>query len=96
MPVADLGGGGGRTNPLKFPDFLGGWGRGFECTDTRSNQTGFHNTTDVSFICSKKNNQSNRRFRLVKRSILVQVLKNLKIPSSCCMIDKMYIMDGFI
>ena len=53
--VADLVGVQGvRMNPLKFPDFLGGWGKGFECTDTRSNQAGFHNTTDVSFICSKK------------------------------------------
>ena len=53
-PVADLGG--FRTNPLKFPDFIGygGRGRGFECIDISSNQTGFHNTTDVSFICTKK------------------------------------------
>ena len=62
-PVADLGG--VRTNPLKCPDFMGGWGwgrgRGFECIDISSDQTGFHNTTDVSFICTKKtNNQSNR------------------------------------
>ena len=44
ITVADLGGGGVRgvrTNPLKFPDFLGGWGRGrgFEYKDTSSNRT---------------------------------------------------------
>ena len=69
FPVADLGGVREvRMNLLKFPDFCfcvcvcvcvgggGGGGRrawGFECKDVSSNQTGFHNMTDVLFICSK-------------------------------------------
>ena len=65
------------------------WVEYFSCKMiVSSKQGGFYNTTDVLFICCKKkknNNRSNlslfRRFRLVKRSILLHstALKNLKI-----------------